>query len=95
MVVLQISSQHRLDGSPETLRDVGAAMEAHFGRAIGAPMAMISDCCVKVQLYEIIRVDVSAITAAIVVLAVAACVGGMVPAHRVASINPVDTRRVE
>jgi ABC-type lipoprotein release transport system permease subunit len=50
---------------------------------------------VKAQLYEIASVDLGVMAVAIVVLVVAACIAGMIPARRAASINPVQALRVE
>jgi transcriptional repressor AefR-like protein len=49
----------------------------------------------RAQLYEIASVDFRVMAIAIVVLVVAACIAGMIPARRAASINPVQALRVE
>ena len=49
----------------------------------------------RTQLYEIASVDLGVMAVAIVVLVVAACIAGMIPARRAASINPVQALRVE
>jgi ABC-type antimicrobial peptide transport system permease subunit len=73
----------------------GAMLQTGAGLAIGIPVAAFCVRYVKSQLYEITRVNASVMTSAIVVLAAAACVAGMIPARRAASINPVDALRVE
>ncbi len=50
---------------------------------------------VKSQLFEITSVDFGVMAVAIVVLTVAACIAGMIPARRAASINPVQALRVQ
>jgi ABC-type antimicrobial peptide transport system permease subunit len=50
---------------------------------------------IKAQLYEITSVNASVMAISIGVLIVAACVAGMIPARRAASIDPVKALRVE
>jgi macrolide transport system ATP-binding/permease protein len=50
---------------------------------------------VKAQLYEITKADATVMTAAIVTLAVAACIAGLIPARRAASIDPAKALRME
>ena len=50
---------------------------------------------VKTQLYDITHVDASVMAIAIVVLGAAACIAGLIPARRAASIDPVQALRVE
>jgi macrolide transport system ATP-binding/permease protein len=73
----------------------GAAIQAAIGLAIGVPVAMLSVKYVKAQLYEIASADTHVMTAAIVTLAVAACVAGLIPARRAASIDPAKALRTE
>ena len=73
----------------------GAMTQALLGLIIGAPIAMLCVRFVKAQLYDIARVDLGVMAAAIAVLVVAACIAGMIPARRAASINPVQALRVE
>jgi len=73
----------------------GAMTQVVVGLVIGAPIAMLCVRYIKSQLYEITRVDGSVMAGAIAVLAVAACVAGLIPARRAATINPVDALRVE
>lgn len=73
----------------------GAMVQAVIGLVIGAPIAILCVRYVKSQLYEITSVNPSVMAVAIGVLVVAACVAGMIPARRAASIDPVKALRVE
>jgi macrolide transport system ATP-binding/permease protein len=73
----------------------GAMMQAAVGLVIGAPVAMLCVRYVKAQLYEITSVDLNVMAGAVLVLTISACVAGMIPARRAASINPVQALRAE
>jgi macrolide transport system ATP-binding/permease protein len=73
----------------------GAMLQALAGLAIGAPVAMLCVRYVKSQLFEITSVNLTVMTGAIVTLAVAAAIAGIIPARRAASINPVQALRIE
>jgi ABC-type antimicrobial peptide transport system permease subunit len=73
----------------------GAMTQAFLGLIVGTPVAMLCVRYVKALLYEIASVDLGVMAVAIVVLVVAACIAGMIPARRAASINPVQALRVE
>ena len=73
----------------------GAMTQALLGLIVGAPVALLCVRYIKAQLYEIASVDLGVMALAIVVLVVAACIAGMIPARRAASINPVQALRVE
>jgi len=73
----------------------GALLQAAGGLGIGVPLAMLCVRFVKSQLFDIARVDTMVMTGAIGVLVAAACVAGMIPARRAASIDPVRALRVE
>jgi macrolide transport system ATP-binding/permease protein len=73
----------------------GAMTQAFLGLIVGVPIAMLCVRYIKAQLYEIASVNISIMAVAIVVLVVAACIAGMIPARRAASINPVQALRVE
>jgi macrolide transport system ATP-binding/permease protein len=73
----------------------GAMLQALIGLAIGIPVAIFCVRYVKSQLYEITSVNTTVMAGAIGVLALAACIAGMIPARRAASINPVQALRVE
>ncbi len=73
----------------------GAMMQALLGLAIGIPVALVCVRFVKSQLFEITNADTNVMAFAIVTLAVAACVAGLIPARRAASIDPMKALRVE
>jgi len=73
----------------------GAMTQAFLGLIVGVPVAMLCVRYIKTQLYEVASVDLGVMAAAIVVLVIAACIAGMIPARRAASINPVEALRVE
>ncbi len=73
----------------------GALFQALIGLAIGAPIAWFSVRYIKSQLYEITTVNAVVLAGAIGVLAVAACIAGLIPARRASSIDPVKALRVE
>jgi macrolide transport system ATP-binding/permease protein len=73
----------------------GAVVQTVLGLAIGVPVALLSVRFVKTQLYEITSADAHVMLGAIVTLAFAACVAGIIPARRAASIDPVQALRME
>jgi predicted permease len=73
----------------------GAMLQALIGLAIGVPIAMFCVRYVKSQLFEITTVNPTVMAGAIGVLALAACIAGLIPARRAASINPVQALRVD
>ncbi|MGA7860032.1 MAG: hypothetical protein WCA11_18985 [Terracidiphilus sp.] len=58
-------------------------------------MAMLCVRYVKSQLYEITSVNFTVMAGAILTLAVAAAIAGIIPAKRAASIDPVQALRIE
>jgi ABC-type antimicrobial peptide transport system permease subunit len=72
-----------------------AVMQAAIGPIVGIPVAMLCVRFVKSQLYEITHADAGVMAGAILVLSVAACIAGVIPARQAASINPVDALRIE
>ncbi|HLY42417.1 MAG TPA: ABC transporter permease [Terracidiphilus sp.] len=73
----------------------GALLQVGIGLAIGIPIAILCVRFVKSQLYDIAHVDAVVMAGAVGVLVAAACVAGMIPARRAASIDPVKALRVE
>jgi predicted permease len=73
----------------------GAILQTGLGLLIGVPVALLCVRFVKSQLYEITSANSAVMIFAIVTLAVAACIAGIIPARRAASINPVDALRTE
>jgi macrolide transport system ATP-binding/permease protein len=72
-----------------------AVIQTLLGLALGIPLAFLCVRFVRSQLYEITHIDLSVMAAAIVILAVAACIAGILPARRAASIDPVQALRTE
>ncbi len=73
----------------------GVIVQALLGLAIGVPVALLCVQFVKAQLYEITNVNAGVLAGAVATLAVAACVAGLIPARRAASIDPVEALRTE
>jgi ABC-type antimicrobial peptide transport system permease subunit len=73
----------------------GAVIQTLLGLGIGIPIALLSVRFVKSQLYEITSADSQVMLVAIATLAIAACVAGLIPARRAASIDPVKALRTE
>jgi ABC-type antimicrobial peptide transport system permease subunit len=73
----------------------GAMIQSLLGLALGIPVALLCARFIKAQLYEIATVDASVLTGAMVTLAVAACIAGLIPAQRAASIEPQQALRHE
>jgi predicted permease len=73
----------------------GAMLQVLIGLAIGIPVSIFCVRYVKSQLYDITSVNTTVLAGAIGVLALAACIAGIIPARRAASINPVQALRVE
>ena len=73
----------------------GAIIQTLLGLAIGVPVALVCVRFVKAQLYEITNVDTRVLAASVLTLAAAACIAGLVPARRAASIEPQAALRHE
>ena len=73
----------------------GALIQTALGLALGVPVALLCVRFIKSQLYEITSADAQVMTAAIVTLAIATCIAGIIPARRAASIDPARALRAE
>jgi macrolide transport system ATP-binding/permease protein len=73
----------------------GAAIQAALGLAIGLPIALLSVRFVQAQLYEVKGTDAAVLCGSILILALAACLAGLIPARRAASIDPAKALRTE
>jgi macrolide transport system ATP-binding/permease protein len=76
----------------------GAMLQTAAGLAIGIPVALFcvrSLKSVQSQLYQVSGRDTGVIAAAVFALAVAACIAGVIPAGRAASIDPSKALRAE
>lgn len=73
----------------------GAILQVIIGLAIGVPATLLCVRFVQSQLYQVTGVDAGILLGALAVLSMAACVAGLVPAKRAASINPVEALRIE
>ncbi|MGD0737371.1 MAG: ABC transporter permease [Terracidiphilus sp.] len=73
----------------------GALIQTVIGLAIGVPVALVSVRYVKTLLFDITGADAQVMLGAIITLAVAACVAGIIPARRAASIDPARALRAE
>jgi len=72
-----------------------AMVQAGIGLAIGIPVAWMCARFVQSQLYNVGGHDATVLLGAIVVLAIAACTAGLIPARRAASTDPVQALRTE
>ena len=73
----------------------GAIAQTLLGLMIGVPVALLCVRYVKAQLYEVTSANPMVMIVAIVTLAVAAGIAGMIPAQRAASTDPVQALRTE
>ncbi|HEY1678305.1 MAG TPA: ABC transporter permease [Candidatus Sulfotelmatobacter sp.] len=72
-----------------------AVIQAGLGLAIGIPMAWLCVRFVESQLYEIKGIDAAVLLSAVLILALAATLAGLIPARRAASIDPARALRNE
>jgi ABC-type antimicrobial peptide transport system permease subunit len=73
----------------------GAIVQTGLGLAIGIPLALLCVRYVKSQLYEVTSASPTVMLIAIVTLAAAAGIAGMIPAKRAASTDPAQALRME
>lgn len=73
----------------------GAMLQTVIGLAIGVPVAFYGVALVKSQLYEMKTVSAGALAVAIGTLLATACVAGLIPARRAASVDPARALRAE
>lgn len=72
-----------------------AMLQAAIGLAIGIPVAWMCARFVQSQLYNVGGHDSAVLTGAVLILALAACAAGLIPAQRAASTDPVKALRTE
>jgi ABC-type antimicrobial peptide transport system permease subunit len=72
-----------------------AAMQTALGLAIGIPTALVCARFVESQLYDVKGVDPAVLLIAVLTLAIAACIAGLIPARRAASTDPAQALRTE
>ena len=73
----------------------GAIAQTVLGLLIGIPVALLCVRYVKAQLYEVTSANPLVMIVAIVTLAAAAGIAGLIPAQRAASTDPVQALRTE
>jgi macrolide transport system ATP-binding/permease protein len=73
----------------------GAIAQTLLGLMIGVPVALLCVRYVKAQLYEVTSANPVVMIVAIVTLAAAAGIAGLIPAQRAASTDPVQALRTE
>ena len=73
----------------------GALSQAALGLAIGVPIAWLCVRFVESQLYEIKGINAAVLLTAVITLALAASVAGLIPARRAASVDPARALRTE
>ena len=73
----------------------GAFLQVGIGLCIGTPLAILCGRYLAHQLYGVGRFDPLVLGGATVVLSVCALLAGFLPAHRAASIEPVEALRSE
>ena len=72
-----------------------AVVQAGLGLVLGIPIAWLCVRFVESQLYEIKGIDAPVLLSAVLVLALAATLAGLIPARRAASIDPAKALRNE
>lgn len=72
-----------------------ALLQTGIGLAIGVPVAFYGVTLVRTQLYEMTTVSGEALALGVGTLLVSACVAGLIPATRAASVDPARALRAE
>jgi predicted permease len=73
----------------------GAMIQTFLGLAIGVPTALLCVRFIESLLFEMKGIDVGVLLTAIITLSIAACLAGVIPAQRAASIDPARALRTE
>jgi predicted permease len=73
----------------------GALIQTAVGLMIGIPVALMCVRFVKAQLYEVAGADAGVLAAATFTLVLAACLAGIIPARRAATVDPQSALRHE
>ncbi len=73
----------------------GAMIQTALGLAIGIPTSLLCVRFVQSQLFDIKGMDFDVLIVAVIVLTMAACLAGAIPAQRAASIDPAQALRTE
>jgi len=71
----------------------GALVQTLAGLAFGIPLALFCVQFMRSQLYDFTKMDVRVLAGAIATLTTAACIAGMIPARRAASVDPSQALR--
>ncbi len=73
----------------------GALLQAGLGLALGVPIAYLGVHWIKSQLYGMAGANLYVLAGAVLVLAFASALAGLIPARRAASIDPMQALRTE
>jgi macrolide transport system ATP-binding/permease protein len=73
----------------------GAMLQAGLGLLLGLPAAILGAHFIKSQLYGIAGADLPVLAGALFVLTLSACLAGLIPARKAASIDPMQALRAE
>jgi len=73
----------------------GALSQTLFGLALGVPAAFLCVRFVESQLFDIKGVNPTALLVAVLTLAAASSMAGLIPAHRASKVDPVVALRYE
>jgi predicted permease len=72
-----------------------AFTQVGLGLALGIPVTLLGGRYMADQLYEVRSYDPASILLALVVLSISAALAGLIPAHRAASLEPMQALRIE